>query len=118
MPKIKCACRGAYLDKLIQPAILLELKKQEQYAPDLYKSLNALSPSQSVIDPTGFYRTLKKMEEAGNITSQWDLTHGPKPVRRYCLTPLGLACLKNWKTTLAVYRENVDTLLQGISAVL
>lgn len=118
MPKAKCACRGAYLDKLIQPAILLELKKQEQYAPALYKSINELSPGQPLIDPTGFYRTLKKMEEAGNISSQWDLTYGAKPVRRYALTTAGLSCLKNWKRTLVGYRENVDALLEGISAVL
>ena len=69
----KCACRGSFLDKFLQPAILVVLSKGSshgfQMIADLEKSGMVSGDS---LDPAGLYRTLKRMEAAGLVRSYWD----------------------------------------------
>ncbi len=69
------------------------------------------------LDPTGFYRTLKKMEEAGRIISKWEVAKGRRPVRVYTLTAAGKECLYTWRRTLSAYRGSIDELLADMDAL-
>lgn len=109
MEEKKCPCLGSYLDKLTQPAILTQLARRNMQGSAL---LAALTEQGQTLDPSGFYRTLKKMEAAGNIASTWKLNPDEKPVRIYYITDAGCACLQNWQRTLTAYRENIDALLR------
>lgn len=113
----KCACRGSFLDKFLQPALLIVLSKGSshgfQMIADLEKSGMVSGDS---LDPAGLYRTLKRMEAGGLVTSFWDTDSGSKPKRVYSITPEGRHCLSTWETTLKEYRDNIDAILSRIPA--
>lgn len=111
MEEKKCPCLGSYLDKLTQPAILTHLRCGDLQGAALLKLL--LQDGQT-LDPSGFYRTLKKMEEAGNIASTWNLA-GDRPARVYSITQPGIRCLQNWQHTLTLYRDSIDRLLANMA---
>ncbi len=69
------------------------------------------------LDPAGLYRTLKRMETAGLVTSYWDTESASKPRRVYSITDEGRHCLSAWEKTLLEYRNNIDAILRGILSV-
>ncbi len=113
--EVKCACKGSFLDKFIQPTLLVALSKGSshgfQMIADLEKSGMVSGDS---LDPAGLYRTLKRMEAGGLVSSQWDTESGSKPRRIYSITAEGRGCLSTWKTTLLEYRSNIDAILSRI----
>lgn len=113
----KCACRGAFLDKFIQPSVLAIVYRKPAYGSILYRGVLELQEkSQESLDPTGFYRTLKKMETAGLLASSWAPNKEDGPVRKvFSITPRGKACLYNWQGTLKTYRRTLDRLLDEIT---
>jgi len=69
----------------------------------------------SGIDPTGLYRTLKKMETSGILTSEWDTEQSAQPRRIYSITPEGKTCLSYWEQTLIEYADTISTLSKAVS---
>lgn len=116
----KCACKGSFLDKFIQPSILLCLHKNPAYGSIIYKRIMEMNlDGKNPIDPTGFYRTLKKMETIGLLHSDWDSIEKDSQKRKiYYLTEEGHACLLNWKNTLVHYHNTIDVLLNQIETAL
>ena len=112
----KCACKGSFLDKFVQPAVLIVLSKGPnhgfQMVADLQKSGMLSGDS---LDPAGLYRTLKRMEAAGLVSSWWDTDSAPKPKRMYEITQEGSRCLDTWADTLREYRNNIDIILREIN---
>ena len=113
----KCACKGSFLDRLTQPALLVILVKNSCHG---FKMMEKLKESGMItgdsIDPAGLYRTLKRMENAGLVVSYWDTETGSKPKRIYSITEEGMHCLKQWRCTLNEYRNNIDTILFHIDS--
>lgn len=113
----KCACKGFFLDKLIQPAILVMLKEAPSHG---FQLISCLEESRMVagntLDPAGLYRTLKKMEESGLLTSHWQAAPPGKPKRIFTITEEGSHCLANWHETLTAYQENIQLMLAQIEA--
>ena len=111
----KCACKGSYLDKFIQPALLVLLKDGDSHG---FKLINDLEESGMVsgdsIDSAGLYRSLKKMENIGLVVSNWDTENFIKPRRIYKITDQGRACLAVWKDTLKAYKKNLEKILERI----
>ena len=112
---IKCACNGSFLDKLLQPALLSMLAAGPSYGFQLLSDLehNGMISGDS-LDPAGLYRTLKRMETAGLVSSFWDMETSAKPRRMYSITEQGLSCLGSWHRTLLEYRNSLDTILRAI----
>ncbi len=114
----KCACQGAFLDKFIQPAILVVLSRGSTHGFQMIAELERSGMvSGDSLDPAGLYRTLKKLESGGLVTSRWDTETASKPRRIYTLAPPGAACLAQWRETLLEYRQNLDAILAGIQAL-
>ena len=112
---IKCACNGSFLDKLLQPALLTLLAAGPSYGFQLLSDLeHSRMVSGDSLDPAGLYRTLKRMETAGLVSSFWDTETNAKPRRIYSVTDQGLSCLESWHRTLLEYRNSLDTILRGI----
>lgn len=118
MNTIKCACEGFFLDKFVQPSILLELRKKSCYAAEIFKNVNRKIDSSKNLDATGFYRTLKKMEEFGTVSFEWRIRGNSRPMKFYRITETGIRCLSSWQQTLTAYRDDIDALLRQISTVL
>lgn len=115
----KCACKGSFLDKLIQPTILMTLYQNPLHGFSILKEMEKSEVMDySGIDPTGLYRTLKKMETAGLLVSKWDINDHTQPRRIYEITEDGKDCLKHWKTTLINYQNSLGALINLITEVM
>ena len=112
----KCACKGAFLEKFIQPSILIELAGEDLHG---FLILEKLKESNCIdysgIDPAGLYRMLKKMEKAELLTSVWDTEGSALPRRIYSITELGRQCLSNWEKTLIEYADTINKLSKAVS---
>lgn len=109
-------CKGSFLDKLTQPAILVELSKAPCHGFLLLQRLKEAGLVEETLDPAGMYRTLKRMEKAGYLTSYPD-EHSAKPRRIFEVTDLGRYCLQNWETTLVRYDLRIGNLLSAIRKI-
>ena len=76
--EMDCACKGKNLDKLLQPAILRILYKEDLHGFMLIQKLGE-SPMFGGTEPdrAGVYRYLKKMESSGLLTSDWEKEESP-----------------------------------------
>jgi PadR family transcriptional regulator PadR len=111
----KCACKGSFVDRFIQPSVLLLLYGEPMHGFSILKSLYKSDwMDYSTLDPTGLYRTLKKMEKAGLLTSEPDRESFHKGKRIYSLTREGRICLVFWKSTLTDYQERIARLAAAI----
>ena len=110
----KCACKGDYLDKFIQPALLSLLCEKEAHGFYLLEEL-ARRELVSGADAAGFYRTLHKLEQDGKIDSHWQTEKGEKPRRVYSINEKGLCCLKNWQATLKDYGAKIEQINEAVN---
>jgi len=112
----RCACRGDYLEKFMQPAILKILFREPHHGFYILNKLSETSVFEGTSpDPTGMYRTLKKMEETGLLKSEWDTENSSQPRRIYSITDEGRECLKAWVATLESYSRKISELSKEIS---
>lgn len=111
----KCACNGSFLDKFLQPALLVILTRGENHG---FQMITELEKSGMVsgdsLDPAGLYRTLKRMETSGLVSSRWDTDSTAKPRRIYSITDSGRHCLETWYHTLKEYRSNLNSIISEI----
>ena len=111
----KCACRGSFLERFIQPSILLLLSKKPMHGFSILKSLYKSDlMDYSSLDPTGLYRMLKKMEEAGLLSSEVENENGLQGRRVYLITQEGRVCLVFWRATLLDYQKKIVRLAEAI----
>lgn len=113
----RCACRGTFLDKFIQPSVLILLFEEALTPTEILKKLYKSDVlDYSRLDLTGYYRTLKKMEANGVIESvkENDEKNRGKQKRLYRVTQEGKICLYFWKATLDDYVDKIGRLSSSI----
>jgi len=112
LPYQDCPCAGRNLDKLVQPAILTVLAREDVHG---YVLVQLLAEMPMFLgqkpDPTGVYRFLRQMEERELVTSTWDTSESGPAKRLYQLTATGRSCLVRWVETLATYHSSLGELL-------
>ena len=96
-----CTCAMGRLYRFIEPVLLLILKeKKHSYGYDLSGELSRYSVTDSEIENAVLYRTLRRLEAHGYVTSHWDV-EAPGPARRvYSLTKEGNKHLREWAQVL------------------
>jgi len=110
-----CACAGKSLPKLLRPAVLSVLAKEDSHGYAIMECLKRQHLCGSRLpDHTGVYRALGTMETEGLIVSDWEHPSSGPAKRNYKLTVKGRACLKNWRSTLRDYRRTIDVLLRSL----
>lgn len=89
------------LYRFVEPILLYLLKQRGQaYGYELVGELNEHALTDSVIERGAVYRTLRTLEDNGNVVSDWDVS-GSGPARRtYRLTPDGEFHLEEWAEVL------------------
>ncbi|MCL2104275.1 MAG: helix-turn-helix transcriptional regulator [Kiritimatiellaeota bacterium] len=113
---MKCACKGAFLERFVQPSILMFLSRENLHGFSILKKLEKSKVANYTdVDPTGLYRTLKKMETAGLLVSNWDMGAGAQPRRIYQITKEGRQCLASWEKTLKEYAVTIGSLSRAVS---
>lgn len=110
------SCKGLYLDKLIQPCVLIELSKEPCHGFSLMQKLKTLGYIEDSLDPAGFYRTLKRMEKDGYLSSSAE-TDGQRAKRIYSITDLGKRALVNWEDSLRKYENHISRIVSAISSI-
>ncbi len=91
-----------HLYRFVEPVLLLILReKGRSYGYDLLGSLAEHAFTDGEIEKAVLYRTLRRLEQNGYITSDWD-TEEPGPARRvYTLTKEGKGHLREWGEVLS-----------------
>jgi DNA-binding PadR family transcriptional regulator len=110
------SCKGLYLDKLIQPCILIELSKEPCHGFLLLQRLKDDGYIEDNLDPAGFYRNLRKMEKEGYLTSESE-GHGPKARKTFTITDFGKQALISWEASLNRYEKHIRRITEGIRDV-
>ena len=115
LPELKyedCPCAGRNMDKLVQPAILTVLGREDIHGYVLVQRIADMPMFHGQKpDATGVYRVLRQMEERQLVTSAWDTSESGPARRLYHLTTAGRACLLRWVETLAGYHDALGELL-------
>lgn len=109
----ECAELGKSLNRLSQPTILALLAKSDEPMHGyIIVQKAATSPmfGGKKPDATGIYRALKRMEEAGLVTSEWDTPEEGSAKRLFTLTEKGRSCLRRWIDALACYKLTIEEL--------
>jgi PadR family transcriptional regulator, regulatory protein PadR len=85
------------LYRFVEPVVLFLLKtKGQSYGYDLASELKKHALTDAEIEVAALYRTLRQLEENGNVTSEWNVD-GRGPARRlYKLTSKGERHFEEW----------------------
>ena len=96
-----CTCAMGNLYRFVEPVVLLLLKKKGQsYGYELARDLQEHALTDAEIERAALYRTLRQLEENGNVRSEWDVEDGGPARRVYRLTAKGERHLEEWATVL------------------
>jgi poly-beta-hydroxybutyrate-responsive repressor len=83
--------------RFVEPALLLLLRQSPSHGYGLMEGLTELGFGDYPVDISAVYRTLRSLEEADMVSSDWDLDVSAGPPRRvYTITPGGEAHLARW----------------------
>ena len=85
----------------MEPVILSLLARREaRYGYEIIEQANRRALSDSEIDAGVVYRTLRTLEEAGCVVSEWQQGAGGPDRRMYEITEVGQEHLLDWLTVL------------------
>lgn len=117
----ECAELGKSLSRLSQPTILTILASSDK---PLHGYVIVQEAAKSPMfggkkpDATGIYRALKRMEESGLVTSEWETPEEGSVKRLFTLTDKGRSCLRRWIDSLACYSLTLQEFREQASAAL
>ena len=96
-----CTCAMGQLYRFVEPVLLLMLKERgHSYGYDLSVHLADYAFTDAEIERAALYRTLRRLQENGYVSSRW-LADKAGPARRvYALTESGKEHLREWAQVL------------------
>jgi poly-beta-hydroxybutyrate-responsive repressor len=106
-------------ERYIQPSILMGLLSKPCYGYELINTIHLYGFIQGQAPPGMIYRHLRRLEEDGLVTSQWDTTDAGAAKRMYTITGEGREVLSIWvdymddqagrlQRFVAMYQENQE----------
>lgn len=108
-----CRRRGGGGGALVEPAALAALLYADGYGYDMRRTILDMTEGEVDVDVGGLYRSLRRLEDEGAVTSRW-CEEGTGPRRReYELTEQGMELAEQWLDALRV-RQRLDELLVGL----
>ncbi len=97
----------------LRPCLLFLLTQDDAHGYSLLDELAEFGIDPEQVDPSLIYRTLRDMEEAGWVTSEWgEESQGPQR-RVYRIVPEGKSYLADLMIGLRRRRDEIDHLLQA-----
>ena len=96
-----CTCAMGNLYRFVEPVLLLLLKQRgSTHGYELSQGVREYALTDAEIERAVLYRTLRTLEQNGNVVSAWN-TDEPGPARRvYELTASGEEHLEEWRVVL------------------
>jgi DNA-binding PadR family transcriptional regulator len=111
----QCPCTGKSLPKIIQPAVMAILARQQLHGYLILQRLRSMKMFHDESpDPAGVYRLLHAMDRKGLVTSRWNVAKDGPAKRQFRLTLRGKSCLKLWAKTLDQYARSIEDILVTI----
>lgn len=109
---IFCAGKPHRMERFLEVCLLLLLYDEIGYGYGLIEQLVSFGFSEADLNVSTLYRTLRKMEKEGLVTSQWEAgDQGPKR-RVYEITSDGKSELDQWLTILKVRKTRIELLIK------
>lgn len=111
--------RGAAAGKgsFVEPALLAALSVSEGHGYDLARAVEEMTSAEVVPDVGGLYRILRRLEEDGFVTSEWQEGESGPQRRSYRITPDGRALLAHWVVHLEERRRTLDVLIDVVRSM-
>lgn len=108
-----CRRRNGGGGALVEPAALAALLYADGYGYDMRRTILDMTEGEVDVDVGGLYRSLRRLEDEGAVTSRW-CEEGTGPRRReYELTEQGMELAEQWLDALRT-RQRLDELLVGL----
>jgi DNA-binding PadR family transcriptional regulator len=92
---------GEHKRSLIETALLIALIEESGHGYALIERVEQLVGGQVYVDPGSVYRILRLLEEAGMISSSWEVGVSGPQRRTYTVEPPGRDLLSSWSALLA-----------------
>lgn len=108
---VPCSCRGPRHEGFLEAWLLLLLKGSPSHGYELLERLGQATGHGVAPDPGTVYRNLRRMEDEGLVTSNWDFSDAGPPRRLYRLTEQGEELLQAWAAEVENYRSRLDRFL-------
>ena len=102
--------RGGRIERFQVAALLLLLRERPAHGYDLLERLPSVLGDER-IDVGNLYRVLRRLEEQGLVSSEWDESVPGPAKRTYDLTDAGGEALERWAASLAETRDRIDRFL-------
>ena len=95
--------------KWLTPVALVLLKEERSYGYELMERIEEDFGFEQ-INPGSVYRTLRRMENEGLCSSEWDVRaeEGSSPRRMYAITDAGEAYLEAWAAACEKYHRLIN----------
>jgi DNA-binding PadR family transcriptional regulator len=106
------------LYRFVEPVLLLMLaQKGRSYGYDLSTDLPRFTFTDAEIERAALYKTLRRLETNGYVTSDWDVQE-PGPARRmYSLTTSGRRHLQEWAQVLGKVAKSMSRFITRARSV-
>lgn len=106
-----CEGKPHQMERLLEVCLLMLLYDKIGYGYGLVEQLSSYGFSENELNLSTLYRTLRKMEKQGFVTSIWE-EGGPGPKRRvYEITEAGKKELEQWIQVLKVRKARIEKLI-------
>ena len=108
-----CSCEMGNLYRYAEPIVLLAIAQLgKAYGYQIAQESAGMAVTHAGLDSGVIYRTLRRLEMAGRVSSSWD-TSGAGPARRvYVLTESGAEHLSEWAQVLEDVVASLQTLVK------
>ncbi len=111
-----CTCAMGHLYRFVEPVVLLMLElKGRSYGYELCGDLPQYAFTDAEIERADLYRTLRRLECNGHVSSSWDTDHSGPARRVYSLTPQGRQHLRDWAEVLASVVHSMSRFLNLVN---
>ncbi len=101
----------------MEPALLAALSVSGGHGYDLARAIEEMTSGEVVPDAGGLYRILRRLEEDGFGTSEWEEGDSGPQRRSYEITADGRALLAHWIVHLEERRRTLDVLIDVVRSV-
>lgn len=102
---------------LVEPLVLAGLASSPRHGYELAQVIEEMTGGLLGVDLGGLYRTLRRLEAEGLVTSEWEDTDAGPQRRRYTITADGIAVLGHWRERVAASRDLFARVVDAIDAV-
>ena len=107
-----------HLYRFVEPVVLLLLKeKGRSCGYDLLSSLSEYAFTDAEIERAALYRTLRRLQKNGYVTSEWETDRGGPARRTYALTMEGDHHLQEWAQVLTRVAGSMDRFIHAVNSL-